>query len=61
MGVMQSGAVALVMEHDMKAWAIGFDMRLFTAVYSVSWNQVETTNYLLLWLAMVNNGCCALI
>ncbi|KAM0905500.1 hypothetical protein ACQ4PT_017351 [Festuca glaucescens] len=34
MGVMQSGAVALVMERDMKAWTIGFDMRLFTAVYS---------------------------
>ena len=36
MGVAQSGAVALVMEHDTKAWSIGFDMRLFTAVYSVS-------------------------
>ncbi|KAL6640856.1 hypothetical protein ACP70R_019037 [Stipagrostis hirtigluma subsp. patula] len=34
MGVAQSGALALVMEHDTKAWAIGFDMRLFTAVYS---------------------------
>lgn len=34
MGVAQSGAVALVMEHDTKAWSIGFDMRLFTAVYS---------------------------
>uniref|UniRef100_A0ACD5TJM4 Uncharacterized protein n=1 Tax=Avena sativa TaxID=4498 RepID=A0ACD5TJM4_AVESA len=34
MGVMQSGAVALVMERNMKAWAIGFDMRLVTAVYS---------------------------
>ncbi|KAG8088240.1 hypothetical protein GUJ93_ZPchr0010g8579 [Zizania palustris] len=34
MGVAQSGAVALVMEHDKKAWLIGFDMRLFTAVYS---------------------------
>ena len=34
MGVAQSGAVALVMERDIKAWLIGFDMRLFTAVYS---------------------------
>lgn len=34
MGVAQSGALALVMERDIKAWAIGFDMRLFTAVYS---------------------------
>jgi hypothetical protein len=49
MGVMESGAVALVMERDMKAWAIGFDMRLFTAVYSVSCNQVETTNCFCGW------------
>ncbi|KAK3157368.1 hypothetical protein QOZ80_2AG0120490 [Eleusine coracana subsp. coracana] len=34
LGAAQSAAVALVMEHDMKAWSIGFDMRLFTAVYS---------------------------
>ncbi|KAL6842383.1 hypothetical protein ACP4OV_027810 [Aristida adscensionis] len=34
MGVAQSGAVALVMERDIKAWSINFDMRLFTAVYS---------------------------
>uniref|UniRef100_A0A0D9XIK2 WAT1-related protein n=1 Tax=Leersia perrieri TaxID=77586 RepID=A0A0D9XIK2_9ORYZ len=34
MGAAQSGAVALVMERDMKAWLIGLDMRLFTAVYS---------------------------
>ncbi|KAF2912963.1 hypothetical protein DAI22_10g052600 [Oryza sativa Japonica Group] len=34
MGVAQSGAVALVMERDIKAWLIVFDMRLFTAVYS---------------------------
>jgi drug/metabolite transporter (DMT)-like permease len=33
-------AVALVMEHDMKAWSIGFDMRLFTSVYSVSSTKV---------------------
>ena len=52
MGVMQSGAVALVMERDMKAWAIGFDMRLFTAVYSVSCNQED----LLLWIVPMNNG-----
>ncbi|TVU30746.1 hypothetical protein EJB05_22383 [Eragrostis curvula] len=34
LGSAQSAAVALVMEHDIKAWLIGFDMRLFTAVYS---------------------------
>ncbi|KAF7104204.1 hypothetical protein CFC21_105122 [Triticum aestivum] len=34
MGVVQSGVVALVMERDTKAWAIGFDMRLLTAAYS---------------------------
>ncbi|OQU91877.1 WAT1-related protein At4g08290 isoform X2 [Sorghum bicolor] len=33
-GAMESGAVALVMERDTKAWSIGFDIRLFTAVYS---------------------------
>uniref|UniRef100_A0A453T1J1 WAT1-related protein n=1 Tax=Aegilops tauschii subsp. strangulata TaxID=200361 RepID=A0A453T1J1_AEGTS len=36
MGVLQSGVVALVMERDTKAWAIGFDMRLLTAAYSVT-------------------------
>ncbi|KAK3153519.1 hypothetical protein QOZ80_2BG0175840 [Eleusine coracana subsp. coracana] len=30
LGAAQSAAVALVMEHDMKAWSIGFDMRLFS-------------------------------
>jgi len=31
-----TGGVALVAErHDMSAWVIGFDTRLFTAVYSV--------------------------
>ncbi|XP_062233270.1 WAT1-related protein At1g44800-like [Phragmites australis] len=35
LGSAMSGAVALVAErHDMGAWAIGFDTRLFTAVYS---------------------------
>ncbi|XBI13156.1 hypothetical protein VPH35_139928 [Triticum aestivum] len=34
--ILQSGVVALVMERDTKAWAIGFDMRLLTAVYSVT-------------------------
>ncbi|PUZ39348.1 hypothetical protein GQ55_9G295500 [Panicum hallii var. hallii] len=34
LGATESGAVALVMERDPKAWSIGFDMRLFTAVYS---------------------------
>lgn len=33
LGAAESAAVALVMEHT-KAWSIGFDMRLFTAVYS---------------------------
>ncbi|VAI80484.1 unnamed protein product [Triticum turgidum subsp. durum] len=32
--ILQSGVVALVMERDTKAWAIGFDMRLVTAAYS---------------------------
>ncbi|PWZ10931.1 hypothetical protein Zm00014a_003185 [Zea mays] len=32
MGATESGAVALVMERDTKAWSIGFDMRLFTAI-----------------------------
>ncbi|KAG2549773.1 hypothetical protein PVAP13_9KG261700 [Panicum virgatum] len=36
LGAIESGAVALVMERDPKAWSIGFDMRLFTAFYSVS-------------------------
>ncbi|CAM0958734.1 unnamed protein product [Alopecurus aequalis] len=34
MGAIQSAVVALVMEHDTKAWAIGMDMRLLTAVYT---------------------------
>lgn len=34
LGAIESGAVALVMERDPKAWSIGFDMRLFTAFYS---------------------------
>ncbi|CAN6311445.1 unnamed protein product [Urochloa humidicola] len=34
LGATESGAIALVMERDTKAWSIGFDMRLFTAVYS---------------------------
>jgi hypothetical protein len=40
LGATESGAVALVMERDPKAWSIGFDMRLFTAVYSVSTGKV---------------------
>ncbi|XP_073116992.1 WAT1-related protein At1g21890-like [Elaeis guineensis] len=34
MGAVQSGAVALVMEHEAKPWLIGFDLRLLTAAYS---------------------------
>ncbi|RCV43222.1 hypothetical protein SETIT_9G277500v2 [Setaria italica] len=34
LGATESGAVALVMERDTKTWSIGFDMRLFTAIYS---------------------------
>lgn len=34
MGVMEGGIVALVMERDMSAWAIGFDSRLLAAAYS---------------------------
>ncbi|KAF5204106.1 Wat1-related protein [Thalictrum thalictroides] len=34
LGMIQGGAVALVMEHDFKAWAIGFDSRLLAPVYS---------------------------
>ncbi|RRT59143.1 hypothetical protein BHE74_00013862 [Ensete ventricosum] len=34
-GTGQAGAVALFMERGAKPWSIGFDMRLFTAVYSV--------------------------
>jgi hypothetical protein len=43
MGATESGAVALVMERDTKAWSIGFDMRLFTAIYSVSWFDFHVT------------------
>ncbi|KAL2538569.1 WAT1-related protein [Forsythia ovata] len=34
MGVMEGGVVALIMEHNMSAWTIGFDSRLLAAVYS---------------------------
>ncbi|CAH9086217.1 unnamed protein product [Cuscuta epithymum] len=34
MGIVEGGVVALVMEHDMSAWAIGFDSRLLAAAYS---------------------------
>ncbi|CAD5194078.1 WAT1-related protein At1g21890-like [Musa acuminata AAA Group] len=34
MGAGQGGALALVMERSTKPWLIGFDTRLFTAVYS---------------------------
>ncbi|GAB4844893.1 hypothetical protein Ancab_038284 [Ancistrocladus abbreviatus] len=34
MGVVQGAAVALVMERDMSAWALGWDSRLLASVYS---------------------------
>ncbi|CAL9747902.1 unnamed protein product [Musa acuminata subsp. burmannicoides] len=34
LGAGQGGAVALFMERGVKPWSIGFDMRLFTAIYS---------------------------
>ncbi|KAL5704289.1 hypothetical protein ACHQM5_022737 [Ranunculus cassubicifolius] len=34
LGMIQGTAVALVMEHDFKAWVIGFDSRLLAPVYS---------------------------
>ncbi|KAK1386896.1 hypothetical protein POM88_015079 [Heracleum sosnowskyi] len=34
MGMLEGGVVALVMERDMSAWAIGFDSRLLAAAYS---------------------------
>lgn len=37
MGTGINGSMALVAErHDMSAWVVGFDTRLFTVVYSVS-------------------------
>lgn len=36
LGGMMSGTVALIVERgDPKPWIIGFDMRLFTAIYAV--------------------------
>ncbi|KAL8162393.1 hypothetical protein V2J09_013882 [Rumex salicifolius] len=34
MGAIQGGAVTLVMERDMSAWALGWDSRLLASVYS---------------------------
>ncbi|CAK9169049.1 unnamed protein product [Ilex paraguariensis] len=34
LGMVEGGAVALVMERDMSAWVVGFDSRLLAAVYS---------------------------
>lgn len=34
MGMVEGGVVALIMERDMAAWAIGFDSRLLAAAYS---------------------------
>uniref|UniRef100_A0A5B7AVF8 WAT1-related protein n=2 Tax=Davidia involucrata TaxID=16924 RepID=A0A5B7AVF8_DAVIN len=34
MGMLEGGAVALVMERDMGAWVVGWDSRLLAAVYS---------------------------
>lgn len=36
MGTVQGAAVALVMERDKAAWAVGFDSRILAAAYSVS-------------------------
>nr|DAD24558.1 TPA_asm: hypothetical protein HUJ06_026022 [Nelumbo nucifera] len=36
MGTMQGAAVALVMERNPAAWAVGWDSRLLAAVYTVS-------------------------
>lgn len=37
MGTVEGGIVALIMErNNMSAWIVGFDSRLFAAVYSVS-------------------------
>jgi len=43
LGTLMSGAVALVAERrDMSVWAIGFDTRLFTVVYSVMTKLTKT-------------------
>ncbi|XP_059630769.1 WAT1-related protein At4g08300-like isoform X2 [Cornus florida] len=34
MGILEAGVVALVMEHDIGAWALGWDSRLLAVVYS---------------------------
>ncbi|KAA8538497.1 hypothetical protein F0562_028132 [Nyssa sinensis] len=34
MGMLEGGVVALAMERDMRAWVVGWDSRLFAAVYS---------------------------
>lgn len=35
-GTVEGGIIAMVMERDIKAWALGLDSRLLAAVYSVS-------------------------
>ena len=36
MGTIESAAVTLVVERGSEPWVVGWDMRLFTAVYAVS-------------------------
>ncbi|KAG9135132.1 hypothetical protein Leryth_011608 [Lithospermum erythrorhizon] len=45
-GMVESGVVALIMERDISAWALGFDSRLLAAVYSVSLSSVIRSIYL---------------
>lgn len=40
-GMVEGGIVALVMERDITAWAIGFDFKLLAAAYSVSCIQIN--------------------
>lgn len=36
-GMVEGGIIAVIMERDPKAWALGFDSRLLACVYSVSY------------------------
>jgi hypothetical protein len=38
-GSMQSLAIALVVAHHPSSWAVGWDARLFTPLYTVSYRQ----------------------
>lgn len=35
-GVIEGGIAAMIMERNIKSWAVGFDSRLLASVYSVS-------------------------